>query len=106
MSVPRSFIPAVQLLTRPRDKPSNATTAAIPTEIPNKVRLVRTGRRVRLRVTTLKNVISLVQRNVGGVAIKDNASILHLQRKRGRGRDMELVCDENGRHVPLAVERA
>ena len=28
MSVPRSFIPAVQLVTKPRDKPINATTAA------------------------------------------------------------------------------
>jgi len=28
MSVPRDFIPAVQLVTRPRDKPINATTLA------------------------------------------------------------------------------
>src|SRR3954464_8339493 len=105
MSVPRSFIPAVQLLTSPRDRPSNATTAAIPTEMPSKVRLVRTGRRVRLRVTTLKNVMSVVQRNACGVAVKDNTSVLHLQCTRGRGGHMQIVCDKDGRHLALAVER-
>ena len=30
MSVPRDFIPAVQLVTKPRDRPIKATTAAMP----------------------------------------------------------------------------
>jgi hypothetical protein len=56
-SVPRDFIPADQLLTRPRDNPIRATTAAMPTEMPNKVKLVRSLRRLRLRITTLRKVI-------------------------------------------------
>ena len=56
-SVPRAFNPFSQLLLNPREIPTRATTAAIPTEIPKIVSPVRTGRRVSPRVTTVKNVI-------------------------------------------------
>ena len=56
-SVPRAFIPVSQLLLNPREIPTNATTAAMPTEIPKMVRPVRTGRRINPRVTTVKKFI-------------------------------------------------
>src|SRR6478672_6166378 len=58
--VPRAFIPVSQLLLNPREMPTRATTAAIPTEMPKIVKPVRTGRRVNPRVTTVKNVIATI----------------------------------------------
>src|SRR5712672_931177 len=57
ISVPRAFNPACQPFSKPRDIPTNATTAAIPIEIPARVNPVRKGRRQRPRMTTVKNVI-------------------------------------------------
>ena len=57
-SVPRAFIPVSQLLLNPREIPTSATTAAMPTEMPKMVSPVRTGRRISPRVTTVKKVIS------------------------------------------------
>ncbi len=57
-SVPRAFIPVSQLLLNPREIPTSATTAAMPTEMPKIVSPVRTGRRISPRVTTVKKVIS------------------------------------------------
>jgi hypothetical protein len=59
MSVPRDFIPAVQLVSNPLDIPTNATTAAMPIEIPSKVSPVRTGRRHKPRETSERNVIEI-----------------------------------------------
>ena len=57
-SVPRAFIPPCQLDSKPRDIPTRATTAAMPTEMPSSVSPVRTGRRISPRATTVKKVMS------------------------------------------------
>ena len=49
-SVPRAFMPLSQLLLNPREMPTSATTAAMPMEMPSRVRPVRTGRRIRPRI--------------------------------------------------------
>src|SRR4029077_5172525 len=105
MSVPRDFIPAVQLVTRPRDKPINATTAAIPTAIPRRVKPVRTGRRLRPRVITSKKVISCVPGKFCGIAIENNLAVLHLDRTRRARRNTHIMSDEDQRHATVEVER-
>src|SRR5215475_15110123 len=105
MSVPRDFIPAVQLVTRPRDKPINATTAAIPTAIPKRVKPVRIGRRLRPRVITSKKVISFVPGKFCRIAIENNPSVLHLDRTRCARRNTHVVSNEDQRHVVVAMER-
>src|SRR6476469_9904974 len=57
ISVPRAFNPTCQPFSKPRDIPTNATTAAMPMEIPARVNPVRKGRRQRPRMTTVKKVI-------------------------------------------------
>jgi len=57
MSVPRDFMPLCQLVSKPREIPTSATTAAMPMAMPTIVSPVRTGRRKRPRVTTVKKVI-------------------------------------------------
>ena len=57
MSVPRAFNPTCQPFSNPRDMPTNATTAAMPMEIPVRVNPVRKGRPLRPRTTTVKKVI-------------------------------------------------
>src|SRR5215472_3875030 len=104
MSVPRDFIPALQLVTNPRDMPINATTAAMPTEIPTKVNPVRTGRRTRPRAMTLKNVISLVSGRNCRIAVENNVTVLHLEYSRRAARNAHIVRDEHDCHAPLAVD--
>src|SRR5437867_6505672 len=101
MSVPRDFMPAVQLVTSPRDKPINATTAAIPTEIPKSVKPVRIGRRLRPRVIISKKVISCVPGKFCGLAIENNLAILHLNRPRRARRNTHIVGDEDQRHATV-----
>ncbi len=57
MSVPRAFNPTCQLFSNPRAIPTNATNAAIPSEMPASVNPVRRGRRSRPRMTTVKKVM-------------------------------------------------
>ena len=53
-------VPVCQLDSKPREIPTNATTAAMPTAMPTIVSPVRTGRRISPRVTTVKKVMSVV----------------------------------------------
>ena len=62
ISVPRAFNPTCQLFSKPRDIPTNATTAAMPMEMPHEGQAVRIGRRSRPRMTTEKNVICRLRR--------------------------------------------
>src|SRR5688500_2553864 len=93
ISVPRDFIPAVQLATKPRDIPTSATTAAMPTEIPTNVRPVRTGRRISPRATTARNVMSRDRGDLRGIAVKDDQTISHLDRAGSASRDAHIVGD-------------
>ena len=45
--------------SKPREIPTNATTAAMPMEMPTIVSPVRTGRRISPRATTVKKVMSV-----------------------------------------------
>ena len=60
MSVPRDFMPVCQLVSKPREIPTNATTAAMPIAMPTIVSPVRTGRRVSPRVTKVRKVMSVL----------------------------------------------
>src|SRR4051794_39995449 len=104
MSVPRDFIPAVQLVSRPRDKPINATTAAMPTAIPNKVNPVRTGRRCKPRVTTLKKVMSGMRGKLGRLPVENSPAIFHLDGTRGPARHRHIMRDQDERHLPFLVK--
>src|SRR5437867_9601153 len=104
MSVPRDFMPAVQLVTSPRDKPINATTAAIPTAIPKRVKPVRIGRRLRPRVITSKKVLSFVPGKFCRIAIENNLAVLSLDRTRCARRNTHIVGDEDQRHATGEVE--
>src|SRR5512133_2580697 len=103
MSVPRSFIPDVQLVTRPRDKPIKATTAAMPSEMPSNVKPVRIGRRLRPRVIISKKVISSVPGKFCRLAIENNLAVLHLDCTRCARRDTHIVGNEDQRHATVAV---
>src|SRR5215468_7922734 len=105
MSVPRSFIPAVQLVTRPRDRPIKATTAAMPSEMPSNVKPVRIGRRLRPRAITSKKVISFVPGKVCRIAIENDLAVLHLDRTRCARRDTHIVGNEDQCHTTVGVKR-
>src|SRR4051812_46096954 len=99
-------MPAVQLVMNPRDIPIRVTTAAMPTAIPRRVSPVRTGRRCKPRVTTLKKVMSRICGDLRWVAVKNNPAVFHLDGARCPPRDAHVVSDENQRHPPFAVKIA
>src|SRR5690606_9085349 len=104
ISVPRVFIPASQLFSKPRDMPTRATTAAMPMEIPTRVRPVRTGRRSSPRMTTVRRVMLVLSQKVHGVAVRDNPPILHLYGASVVLGVLEIVRDHHEGHLPLAME--
>src|SRR6476620_2480024 len=97
ISVPRAFNPTSQLFSKPRARPTRATTAAIPMEIPMSVSPVRTRRRIRPRATTVKKLISVLRRTV------DKSAVLHQECSRGAPGDSHVVGDEYNGHSLLRV---
>src|SRR3954470_550454 len=106
MSVPRDFMPAVQLVMKPRDIPIRVTTAAMPTAIPNRVSPVRTGRRCKPRLTTLKKVMSGICGHVRRIAVENNSAIFHLDGARGSPRHAHVVSDQDESHPSFPVKIA
>src|SRR2546421_1525122 len=104
ISVPRDFMPAVQLVIKPRDMPISVTTAAMPTAMPKRVRPVRMGRRHKPRVTTLRKVMSGIRGELRGVAVENNSAVFHLDGTRRSPRHGHVVSDQNESHLPLAVK--
>src|ERR1041385_1252765 len=106
MSVPRDFMPAVQLVINPRDMPMSVTTAAMPTAIPKRVRPVRMGRRNKPRVTTLKKVMSGIRQELRRIAVENNPAVFHLNGTRRSPGHRHVVRDQDERHAPLAMKIA
>src|SRR5436190_2899106 len=106
MSVPRDFMPAVQLVIKPRDIPISVTTAAMPTAIPKRVRPVRMGRRHKPRVTTWRKVMSGIGGELRWVAVENNLTVFHLNGSRRSPRHRHIVRDQDKRHAPFAVKIA